>query len=240
MSTSASPAARLPGSKWLMERGPNELEQLFRAIIFHPSAPILITDDDRNSHEASTGAARLLGLPRGQILGHKLDDFAEPRFKPQVSELWRAFMSHGQQGGVLRLKSADGQSRGGIHRQKQCIAGSSTDSAGAARYLPRWILQPQAPDTSRNGSATTRFSCWIRKVRSRRGTVARSEFTVIPRPRRWAGKLPFFLLEGAAAGASSDRTGQCSRVRPFRRRRLAETKRWIAILGQHHHYGTQK
>jgi hypothetical protein len=29
---------------WLLDHGPRELELLFRAIVFHPSAPILIAD----------------------------------------------------------------------------------------------------------------------------------------------------------------------------------------------------
>lgn len=41
----------------------------FRAIVFHPSTPILIADDDRHYQEASIGASRLLGLPRESIIG---------------------------------------------------------------------------------------------------------------------------------------------------------------------------
>ena len=48
---------------WLAENGPKELELLFRAIVFHPSAPILLTDNDRHYLEASVGASKLLGLP---------------------------------------------------------------------------------------------------------------------------------------------------------------------------------
>jgi formate hydrogenlyase transcriptional activator len=96
---------------WLVENGPNELELLFRAIVFYPSAPILLTDDDRKYREASIGALRLLGIPRENIIGRSLDDFAAPGFKPLISERWRAFLKEGHQEGTLQLVGPDGRSR---------------------------------------------------------------------------------------------------------------------------------
>jgi formate hydrogenlyase transcriptional activator len=93
---------------WLAEHGPKELELLFRAIVYHPSAPILIADNDGNYRDASVGAGKLLGLPREKIIGRQIDDFAPPSFKPQVSQLWRAFLEHGEQQGTLRLVGPDG------------------------------------------------------------------------------------------------------------------------------------
>ena len=51
-------------SSWLLKNGPRELELLFRAIAYHPSAPILILDNERNYCDASTGAGKLLGSSR--------------------------------------------------------------------------------------------------------------------------------------------------------------------------------
>jgi formate hydrogenlyase transcriptional activator len=96
---------------WLLEHGPKELELLFRAIIFHPSTPILIADDDRHYHEASIGASKLLGLPRERIIGRSLDDFVVPDIKPVVSERWQAFLEKGEQAGTLRLLGPDGTPR---------------------------------------------------------------------------------------------------------------------------------
>lgn len=96
---------------WLLEHGPKELDLLFRAIIFHLSTPILIADDDRHYHEASIGASKLLGLPREQIIGRSLDDFAVPDIKPVVSERWQAFLEKGEQAGTLRLLGPDGTPR---------------------------------------------------------------------------------------------------------------------------------
>src|SRR5579863_5889713 len=95
-------------TRWLIENGPQELELLFRAIVYHPSAPILITDADGNSKDASAGAGKLLGLPREQIIGRPIDEFAPASFKPEVSQLWQALREHDEEEGVLQLLDADG------------------------------------------------------------------------------------------------------------------------------------
>ena len=91
-----------------MENGPRELELLFRAVVFHPSVPILITDNERKYRDASTGAGRLLGLPRDKVIGRRLDDFADPAFRPRITEIWQAFLGRGEQEGTLRLGGPDG------------------------------------------------------------------------------------------------------------------------------------
>jgi PAS domain-containing protein len=62
-------ASQPHATRWLAENGPKELELVFRAIVFHPSAPILLADNDRHYLEASAGASKLLGLPREKIIG---------------------------------------------------------------------------------------------------------------------------------------------------------------------------
>lgn len=107
----SSAGSESPAARWLVENGPRELELLFRAIVYHPSAPILLTDDDGNSKDASVGVGKLLGLPREKIIGHRVDDFVQPGFKPQVSQLWRALHEQGEQGGTLPLVGSDGRPR---------------------------------------------------------------------------------------------------------------------------------
>ena len=75
--------------QWLLDSGLKQLELLFRAIVYQPAEPILIADNDRTYRDASCGAGRLFGLPRNRIIGRRLDDFAEPGFKPQIEQLWR-------------------------------------------------------------------------------------------------------------------------------------------------------
>ena len=100
-----------PTTPWLAENGPRELESLFRAIVFHPAAPILIADDDRCYREASIGASRLLGLPREQIIGRRLEEFAVPAIQSVLSERWQAFLKEGDQIGSFQMPGPDGAER---------------------------------------------------------------------------------------------------------------------------------
>jgi formate hydrogenlyase transcriptional activator len=101
-------ASQPQAASWLADNGPKELELLFRAIVFHPSTPILLADDERRYRDASVGASKLLGLPREKIIGRSLDDFAAPDIKPEISERWQAFLENGEQQGTLRLVGPDG------------------------------------------------------------------------------------------------------------------------------------
>jgi PAS domain S-box-containing protein len=98
-----------PASRWLEENGPRELELLFRAIVYHPLTPIVIADVERTSREVSVGVGKLLGLPRENIIGRKLDDFVAPSVKPRVSDLWQAFLEEGEWKAPLSLKGPDGR-----------------------------------------------------------------------------------------------------------------------------------
>ena len=176
-------ASQARATSWLTENGPRELELLFRAIVFHPSAPILLADNDRHYREASVGASKLLGLPREKIIGRKLDDFAEPGFKPVISERWRAFLEEGEQEGTLQLVGPDGDPREVEYiGQRQRVAGAP--SPGAARQdRQRCRQRPGGGDEDpsraafRPGCRTMRCSCWMRKDGSSPGMRERSAFT---------------------------------------------------------------
>jgi formate hydrogenlyase transcriptional activator len=101
-------ATQPQSTRWLSENGPKALELLFRAIVFHPSAPILIADNERRYQEASVGAGKLLGLPPEKLVGRTLDDFATPAIKPVIPDRWQAFLENGKQSGTLQLSAPDG------------------------------------------------------------------------------------------------------------------------------------
>jgi len=75
-------AASQQQATWLVENGPRELEALLRAIVYHPSTPILIADNDRHSLDASHGAGKLLGLPRHR---QRQNAIAKTRAQPKSS-----------------------------------------------------------------------------------------------------------------------------------------------------------
>jgi formate hydrogenlyase transcriptional activator len=95
-------------AQWLVENGLKELESLLRTVLYHPSQPILVVDSDRNCLDANSGAGRLLGLPRDQIIARKIDDFADPPFRPQLEPLWLSFLDRGEQEGTFPLVSPQG------------------------------------------------------------------------------------------------------------------------------------
>src|SRR6187549_1526940 len=133
----------MSSTAWLLANGPKELESLFRAVIYHPSAPILIADDDGNYQEASVGAGKLLGLPREKLIGRQLKDFAVPALKPEVSQLWRAFLDQGEKQGKLTLVGAEG-----VVRDVEFVAKGNIlpvrhvlvlRDAAAPDHIPSWV-----------------------------------------------------------------------------------------------------
>ena len=143
------PEPQAPLSPWLAENGLRELQSLFRAVVFHPSSPILIADDDRNYQEASVGAGNLLGLRRENIIGRRLDDFLAPALSPVVQERWQQFLKDGEQVGTLQLLRPDGtaydveyRARGNVLpvRHLLLLKDKLPSSGGAATTaeIPNW------------------------------------------------------------------------------------------------------
>ena len=137
-------------SSWLVENGPRELELLFRAIVYHPSAPILVADDDGTSRDASVGVGKLLGLPREKIIGRPVNDFAQPGFRPQISQLWKALQERGEHKGTFRLVGPDANPRdveysakGNVLPVRHVLAlrdkTALRTEGGASQDIPLWV-----------------------------------------------------------------------------------------------------
>ena len=106
-----SAASAQPAATWLVSDGLRELELLFRAVLSHPSEPILIADDDRNCLDVSSAAGKLLGLSKEKIIGHQIDDFLNPSFQSKIAQPWRTFLEQGEQEGAFRLAGSNGNAR---------------------------------------------------------------------------------------------------------------------------------
>ena len=140
-------AEKPQGASWLVENGPRELELLFRAIVFHPSAPILIADNDRHYPDASVGAEKLLGLPREKIIGRSLDDFVDPGFKPVISRTLAGLSETRRAGGHAPAGGSGWNAAGSrVHRQRE----------RACRCATSWccVTRPQALTRTETRSAT--------------------------------------------------------------------------------------
>jgi formate hydrogenlyase transcriptional activator len=141
-----SAGSQSPAACWLIENGPKQLELLLRAIVYHPSVPILITDDDGNSRDASIGLGKLFGMPREKIIGRPVDDFAQPGSEAHASELWKALQNHGEQEGTLRLVGPDASTReieytakGNVLPVRHVLAMRDKTAASGAEQIPSWV-----------------------------------------------------------------------------------------------------
>ena len=146
-----SASSHAAATRWLLENGPRELELLFRAIVYHPTAPILITDDTGNSRGASTGAVKLLGVSREKIVGRPIDEFAQPSFRPQISQLWKSLREQGEQEGTLHLLGSDGQPRNVKYTAKANVL--------PVRHVLALIEEPASQKSGE--AATDRIPSWV-------------------------------------------------------------------------------
>ena len=75
-----------------------------------------------------------------------MDDFAEPAFRPKLSELWRAFLDHGQHQGTLRLEGPDGNvrpvefvARTNVLPVRHIVALRDTTHDSPGDPIPAWV-----------------------------------------------------------------------------------------------------
>jgi PAS domain S-box-containing protein len=81
--------------------------KLYAALFENSPQAILIADDTRRYVDANPAACRLLGLSREQVQQHKVDDFAAPERRDDISRAWEAFLRDGHQSGEYELVRSD-------------------------------------------------------------------------------------------------------------------------------------
>jgi len=84
-------------------------EALLRAIFDGSLDAMLLADDDGRYVDANPAACELFGLPRAQLLGRSLFDFAAPEYDAEASD--RSLHERGQMPGLFPLQRPDGVRR---------------------------------------------------------------------------------------------------------------------------------
>jgi formate hydrogenlyase transcriptional activator len=74
-----SAASKLETSSWLVNYGLKEHELLLQGVVSHQHVPIAIADNDQHCVDASCGAAKLLGISMGEMIGRSIDDLVGPK-----------------------------------------------------------------------------------------------------------------------------------------------------------------
>jgi formate hydrogenlyase transcriptional activator len=115
------PARHEPAAGRANGEPPYEAASQFRAVFHEAPDAILIADDHRACVEANPAACFLLGRPREELLGCRIEDFVEPDERREFDLLWRRLLEQGQQKGVLRVVLRNEKSREVAYTAKAAI-----------------------------------------------------------------------------------------------------------------------
>jgi len=66
---------------------------------------ILVVDNERRFVDVNEAAAGILGLPRSEVLGRRVDDFFSEARGEGIPTAWERFVSEGVQFGICELKA---------------------------------------------------------------------------------------------------------------------------------------
>src|SRR5208282_1041755 len=64
---------------------------------------ILVADDERRYVDVNEAAAKVLGLPRDEIVGRRIDEFFSEAQGEQIPAAWQSFVGDGEQFGICEL-----------------------------------------------------------------------------------------------------------------------------------------
>ncbi len=86
-----------------------DASRLFQAIFNEALDAMLIADDEGNYIDANPAACELLGLPREELIGCNISNFAEPGL--DIAQAWRSFLEQGRITGEFRILHPNGTVR---------------------------------------------------------------------------------------------------------------------------------
>ncbi len=100
----------------LRERGrtpvaPRDGEGVLRALFDSTLDAVLVATDDREYVDANPAACELLGVPREELLGSRLEDFVPEGQEEAARAAWGEFLERGWLEGEIALRRADGTVR---------------------------------------------------------------------------------------------------------------------------------
>lgn len=102
---------------------------------------ILVADDERRFVEVNEAAARILGLPRHEILGRRIEEFFSEAAGADIPAAWASFVGEGVQWGICELKTRGPRRRFEYRAQAAVSAGRGEHdrdrTLNSARRLPR-------------------------------------------------------------------------------------------------------
>jgi formate hydrogenlyase transcriptional activator len=82
-------------------------EGLFRAVFAETSEAMLILDDRRTCIDANPAACSLLGASRDALVGFQIDDFADPRHRADIEQVWVELLAQRERRGECRFVRRD-------------------------------------------------------------------------------------------------------------------------------------
>ena len=117
-------------TQWLVEQGPKLLEQLIRAIVFHPAAPVLLADQSGFYQPVGLGSKTVLSLA-----GEKFED----QEIPDLPKIWHEFLDNGIDAGIISLPDPSGNNRSLEYTARANVLPARHVLAFGEGSIPAWI-----------------------------------------------------------------------------------------------------
>lgn len=100
--------------------------------------PVPVADDERRYVAVNAAACLLLRLREDEVLRRRVDDVTPPELRPQITEIWRAFLAGQTQRGLFELQMPDGP--------RLTVEYSATANIVPGRHLSILVFPPRDLD----------------------------------------------------------------------------------------------